>query len=107
MIGTGQGARQVARVSQCRSRGDGVRHTVRRYQRGRLRCDVGQCVIPQRSVARNAPTRDPETLAAGLISMLETHRPEIEPRARIVENFSVEKVAKLTEESIVALLRAS
>ena len=62
---------------------------------------VGQCGIPQRSAARIVPPRDPEALAAGLISVCERDRRESEQtvRMRIAENFSVEKMAKLTEES--------
>ena len=59
---------------------------------------VGQCGVVV------AP-RNPESLAAGLISVFETDRRQMEQhsRIRIVENFSVEKMAKLTEESIAAL----
>ena len=69
---------------------------------------VGQCGIPSEA-ARIVPPRDPAALAAGFISVFETDRREIEQhaRTRIVKNFSVEKMVKLTEESIVALLRAS
>jgi hypothetical protein len=60
---------------------------------------------PQRSAARTVPSRDPEALAAGLISMCETDRRETEQhaRTRIVENFSAEKMVKLTEGSIACL----
>ena len=68
---------------------------------------VGHCGIPQRSAARTVPLRDPEALAGGLISVCETDRREIEQHARmrIVENFSVEKMATLTEEESIAPLR--
>ena len=54
---------------------------------------VGQCGIV-------VPPRNPEALAAGLISC-ETDRCEVEQptRMRIVEKFSVEKMARLTGES--------
>ncbi len=63
---------------------------------------VGQCAVV-------VPPRNPEALAEGLISMLETDRREIEQpaRMRIVENFSVEKMVKLTEESIASLRQRS
>jgi glycosyltransferase involved in cell wall biosynthesis len=60
---------------------------------------VGECGIV-------VPPRDPDALAAGLLSTLETDRSEIGPKARtrIVENYSVRKMVRLAEESIVSLV---
>ena len=63
---------------------------------------VGECGIV-------VPPRNPGALAAGLISSLEPNRSEIErnARTRIVEHFSVQKMLKLTEESILSLAKRS
>ncbi len=63
---------------------------------------VGECGIV-------VPPGNAEALADGLISSLDTDRNAIRQnaRARIEENFSVEQMVKLTDESIVALATGS
>jgi glycosyltransferase involved in cell wall biosynthesis len=70
---------------------------------------VGDSASVAGECGRIVPARNAEALAAGLISGLETERREVgrNARARIEENFSVEKMAKLTEESIVAFATSS
>jgi glycosyltransferase involved in cell wall biosynthesis len=51
--------------------------------------------------------RNPEALAAGLISSLETDRDEFgrKMRTRLVENFSVHQLAERTEKHLLALIQ--
>ena len=64
-------------------------------------------IVGERGIV--VPPRNAEALAAGLISGLETDRAEIGPKARtrVLENFSVEQMVKLTEEAIGAFATSS
>jgi glycosyltransferase involved in cell wall biosynthesis len=68
--------------------------------------DVGDSASIVGECGHVVPPRNADALAAGLISSLE-ERAEIgrKARSRITENFSVEKMVKLTEESIVSLAK--